>query len=343
MEAFIDDIADRYRIHAFGPIRRMGAASSSWQFMDVSGKQWMLKTGRPDSRTFTILQSFSLLFPPFRYPEPISQVDDPYLLYPYMDGAPLEQGLFENPEVAGQVLEAIDRLPVLMRSLALIPQLEQALRSGNGDFSPSKNREASAPRALANTGELFPNHHQRMDIDRSFQWTKDRANACCDLVRTSGMWSETLLETFNVYAQSMQSIHYAIAGNNLSHTALVPEHLLLDDNTTLCILGWHIAPRPRFFMMYSYLAWEALHSSKPDPFVDFRARLLENRSRPFYDQRLLVAAFCLIDQVERCSQDASHTTSQAWVEKMRPAEQAFRDCVERLDRLKLNSQEKDLG
>ncbi|MBI4772884.1 MAG: hypothetical protein HY788_01670 [Deltaproteobacteria bacterium] len=332
MEAFLEDIADRYHIHASGSIHRMGSASCSWRFSDVSGKQWVLKTGRPDARTFTILQGFALLFPPFRHPEPTSRVDDPYLLYPFMDGVPLDQGLFETPEVVAQVLEVIDRLPVLMRSLALIPQFERALRLRNEGFSPSRSREASRPKALADPGETVSNHHQRQDIDCSFQWTKDRANACCDFMRTSCIWPETLLDAFKAYAHSMQSIHFAIAGNNLSHTALVPEHLVLDDHKTLCILGWRIEPRPRFFMMYSYLAWEALYSGKPDPFDDYRARLLGNRSRPFYDQHLLVAAFCLLDQVERCL--SSHAFSQAWVEKARPAEDLFRDCVERLDTLK---------
>ena len=338
MEEFLKDIADRYHIFASGPMKRLGFSSHSWRFQDVSGKQWVLKTRAADSRTFAILQSLSLLFPPFRHPEPVSQLGDPYLLYPYMEGTPLEEKLFETPEVVDQVLETIDRLPALMRSLVLVPQFEQTLRLRNADFSRSRSGEAAPATAPANAGEPFRNHHQGQDIDQSFQWTKDRVNVCCDLMKTSGIWPRTLLDTFQAYAQSMQSIHYAIAGNNLSHTALVPEHLVLDTNTTLCILGWRMAPRPRFFMMYSYLAWSALHSNKPDPFNDYRARLSENNSRPFYDQHLFVAAFCLLDQIKRCSQGSSPTASQACDEKLRPAGDLFRDCVEGLDKLKTRSQ-----
>jgi hypothetical protein len=276
------------------------------------------------------------LFPPFRHPEPVSQPDDPYLLYEYIDGVSLAGGLFEAPEVIVQALDIIDRLPVLMRSLVLIPQFEQTLRLKESGLPSAGKRKATGEAESEDQSPDLRSHHQLQDFDQSFQWTRERTRVCCDFMGTSGICSEALLDTFQAYIQSMQSIHYCITGNNLCHTALVPEHLVLDSDDTLAVLGWHIAPRPKFYMLHSYLAWSALHSDKPDPFNEYRERLWAHRSKPFYDQHLLMTSFCLLDQIERCSRCSSPAVSRTCDEKLRPAEDLFRECIESLDQVKTN-------
>jgi hypothetical protein len=128
------------------------------------------------------------------------------------------------------------------------------------------------------------------------------------------------------------SIHLPTTGSNLAHTALHPEHLLLITGQPLGVVGWHIAPRPRFYMMYTYLAWSLLHSRRADATVFYRDYLHRNSSRAFYEEHHLVFAFCLMEQMVRVVEENREGSGTLAPEREREAAELLSECADNLRR-----------
>jgi hypothetical protein len=120
-----------------------------------------------------------------------------------------------------------------------------------------------------------------------------------------------------------------VVGSNLSHTALHPEHLLACPDEQLGIVGWQIEPRPRFYMIYTYLAWSFFHSRKSDVGGFYRGYLTRSSSRAFHTEHHLVFALCLMEQLARwCGQESAEALSIA-AQRIDEAKRLFLECVEK--------------
>ncbi len=289
----------------------------------------MAKEKSPHDPVAELLNNFKMLHPSFNHPQPVSEYNEVYYLYPYIEGMMLADGPFEDPEIIEKVFELAGRLQALFRSLILVPFYQETLRSKEfeGDF----NREVSRF-GLGRVQQMDDRHKsaRHRELAQSYQWTEQKLEYCINQLVTRALWSGTVLSAFRSKIHSSFAIHMPIAGSNLSHTALHPEHLLLCPDNNSAIVGWHIEPRPRFYMMYTCLAWSFVHSERADANQFYQAYLVKNSSKAFYREHHLVFAFCMMEQIVDSLE--KHPTSQFnhSPEKELQAAELFTECVKNL-------------
>jgi hypothetical protein len=119
----------------------------------------------------------------------------------------------------------------------------------------------------------------------------------CIFARSALDWEGAVLNAFKERTHNTFSIHVPVVGSILCHTALHPEHLILSPKGGLGIVGWHLAPRPRFFMLHTHLAWSFFHSLKDHPVDFYRERLRKKGREAFHKEHHLVFALCLLDRL----------------------------------------------
>ena len=118
----------QHRIHFEEAPQLLPPSRHTWLIRDIRGEQWVIKAKDPEDPTPEILKGFSVLHPPFLYPNPISEPEDAFLLYPYIQGGLLADDGFESPEVISRVMEVIGRMQAVMRSLVLVPFYQETMR-----------------------------------------------------------------------------------------------------------------------------------------------------------------------------------------------------------------------
>jgi hypothetical protein len=328
MTESLADFCKRYRVAIGEEPQLLPYSRESWLVTDTAGMRWVAKAKEPEETIPERLKSFAVLYPPFLYPRPASQPYDPYLLYSYIEGTVLADGPFEEGETIDQVREIIGRVQALMRSLNLAPHYQQTLRSrepGQEDLMESR----------FSLGWLQAMNDQqkrgrRREIAESFHWTEARLQEWCGAVQSRGVWAKAPLAAYREQIQKNFSMHVPVVGSNLCHTAIQPEHLLLCPGGQMGVLGWHIEPRPRFYMGYTYLAWGLLHSRRGDSKEYYRTLLAKNSSASFYEEHHRVFALCLIEQVARCCREQASGGFQPSEQRLQEAEHLFKDCVENL-------------
>lgn len=301
----------------------------SWLIRDVDGKKWVIKEKSRGDDAVDLLKSFAMLHPCFCHPQPVSRDNEDYYLYPYIEGTMLSDGPFEHPEVIENVFELAGRLQALFRSLVLVPFYEETLRSK--EFEGNFNREVSrfGMERLQRMDDHQKSSRQR-DIARSYRWTEERLEYCIQRLETRPLWSPGLLHTFRDRIQKSLAIHTPFTGSNLSHSALQPEHLLVCPDGNFGIIGWHIEPRPRFYMVYIYLAWSFMHTRRRDAKHFYQAYLVENSSKAFYDEHHLVFGFCLLEQIVASLEKHSNSHLILSDEREHAAAELFANCAKNL-------------
>jgi hypothetical protein len=126
------------------------------------------------------------------------------------------------------------------------------------------------------------------------------------------------------------SIHIPVIGNNLSHTAVHPEHILRCDDGGIGLVGWHIEPRPRFYMNHTYLAWAILRSETPFILAYCRDFLAPERTGDFHKDHQLVFALCLLEQLAEIARLHPNLSAGPFSSGITLAEALFCECVDKL-------------
>ena len=324
----LTDFCKRYRVEIGEEPRLLPHSSRSWLVTDTAGKRWVAKAKEPEETTPERLKNFAVLYPPFLYPQPASQPYDPYLLYPYIEGTVLADGPFEEGEIIDQVVEIIGRVQALMRSLNLAPHYQQTLRSREPGQEGLPDSRFSLGWLQAMNDQQKRGRHR--EIAESLQWTEARLQEWCSAVQSRGVWTQAPLAAYREQIQKNFSMHVPVVGSNLCHNAIQPEHLLLCPGGQMGVLGWHIEPRPRFYMVYTYLVWSLLHSRRADGKKYYQAFLAKNSNTSFYEEHHRVFALCLLEQVARSCRDQATGGFQPREQRLEEAEQLFRECVENL-------------
>ena len=105
------------------------------------------------------------------------------------------------------------------------------------------------------------------------------------------------------------------------------------------VLGWHIDPRPRFYMVYTYLVWSLLHSRRADGKRYYQALLAKNSNTSFYEEHHRVFALCLLEQVAISCREQATGGFQVSEQRLEEAEELFRECVDNLAKKEKKSTE----
>ena len=328
MQESLRPFCSEHRIHFDEEPQLLAPSRHTWLIKDILGKQWVIKSKDLDDGTPELLKNFSVLHPPFLYPQPISESDDAFLLYPYLPGRLLAEESFENPEMIDTVTEVIGRMQALMRSLVLVPFYQETMRfkgegKGDGDdplqsLSFSRVQDTSERQRAAR-------HKEMAD---SYRWTERTVQSCWDVLQAHGLWADAPIEEYRERVHNLFALHVPVVGTNLSHVSLHPEHLLVCPDGLLGIVGWRIEPRPRFYMIYTYLAWTFFHSKKPDALEFYRERLLRNSRRAFHTEHHLVFALCLMEQLARWCRQSAGESLPSGAQRIAEAGELFFECVE---------------
>ena len=324
------DFCKRYQVEIGEEPQLLPHSCQSWLLTDMAGKRWVAKAKGPEETIPERLKNFAVLYPPFLYPQPASQPYDPYLLYPYIEGTVLADGPFEEGEIIDQVMEIIGRIQALMRSLNLAPHYQQTLRSQEPGQEGLMDSRFSLGWLQAMNDQQKRGRHR--EIAESFQWTEARLQEWCGVVRSRGVLTKAPLAAYREQIKKNFSMHVPVVGSNLCHTAMQPEHLLLCPGGQMGVLGWHIEPRPRFYMVYTYLVWSLLHSRRPDGKEYYRTLLAKNSNASFYEEHHRVFALCLLEQVARSCREQTTDGFRPSEQRLEEAEQLFCECVENLAR-----------
>jgi hypothetical protein len=319
----------QHRIHFDEEPQLLASSSRTWLIKDILGIQWVVKSKDLEDGTPELLKSFSLLPPPFLYPQPLSEPDDDFLLYPYLHGTILTHETFESSEIMEQVMEVIGRVQALMRSLVLVPFYQETMRlkdeGGNEGADPLASLSFSR---VQNTSEQQRAARHR-EMAESYRWTEKNVQSWRDTLQAHGLWTGAPFEAYLERIRNLFALHIPVVGTNLSHVSLHPEHLLLCPDGRMGIVGWRIEPRPRFYMMYTYLAWSFFHSRRADAGEYYRELLARNSSRAFHTEHHLVFALCLMEQLARWCRQKTEEALQPAVRRITEAHELFLECVEK--------------
>jgi hypothetical protein len=246
-----------------------------------------------------------------------------------MPGEVLAGGPFDSPEVIERVFEVIGRFRAMMRSLHLVPFLEEKLKKS------SRSQDAVLPdpgggRYDGQRSDSSPPMPTRLQIAGSFHWARKQADSAAEVISSLGLWPQAPLETFRDHLDRHLSIHIPVVGNNLSHTAMHPEHILLCGDGEIGVVGWHVEPRPRFYMNHTYLAWALLRSETPVILAHCRDSFSRERTRDFYRDHQLVLALCLMEQLAELARPTTMHEAIRFRSGIALAEALFCDCVDNI-------------
>lgn len=333
MQARVREFCLRHGLHFHGDPQPLSGRAGAWLIEDRDGNRWVVKARSPQSPTVELLSNFKMLHPPFRFTDPVcAEPNDTYWLYRFLDGTILADGPFDEPWVIEQVMELAGRLQALLRSLILVPFYRETLRSKetDGAFRGNVSRFDLSRIQTMDDRQKSARH---LEIAQSYQWTEKQMERFVRELSRHPLCSKLPLAELRDRLHSRFSIHLPTAGSNLAHTALHPEHLLLlHAEGPLGVVGWHIAPRPRFYMLYTYLAWGLLHSSRADAAAFYREYLRQNSSRAFYEEHHLVFAFCLMEQLVIMARENRDGARAPVPEREREALGLLAECADNLSR-----------
>jgi hypothetical protein len=339
MEEGLVDLCRRHQVESVGEPQVLPHSCQSWLITDVRGKRWVAKAKAPEEMTAEQLESFAVLYPPFLYPRPASQASDSYLLYPYIEGTVLADGAFEPEDVIDRVMDLIGRIQALMRSLNLAAFYREALRS----LEPMQDAAGRMDAPFSFGGLQVRGDQEKRgrhgEIAESFRWTAASLQEWYATVQSQQIWPRAPLAAYQEHIREKFSMHVPVVGSNLCHTAMQPEHLLLCPGGKIGILGWHLHPRPRFYMVYTYLAWSLLHSQRPDGKEYYRGFLAKSSGTSFSEEHQRVFALCPLEQVARSCQEGQAQHSELSEQRLREAEELFSECIENLAKSKKNAVE----
>lgn len=297
----LEEFCARFRIRFQENPSPLRNSRDAWLVRDLSGRLWVVKSKPSQDASGEFLKKLSVLHGPFVCPQPSSDPEDAFLLYPYIEGQVLADGPFEEPALVERVEEIAGRIQAMMRSLILVPFYQEMIRlkaPGTNESFPMVDRYSAEKVELA---DMENKQARQREIADSYRWMNERLPACCEFVQSRGWWPRTALETYREKMLQSFAIHVPMVGSNLAHCAFHPEHLILCPEGDIAIVGWHVESRPRFYMKYTYWAWSFLHSRHPDQMDHYRNLVAREMAGAFQRERSQVLSFCIMEQlVETC-------------------------------------------
>ncbi len=282
------------------PFDRLEEKGSNWLCRDDSGKTFVLKTVDPSQDPHTILRALGALYTPFKYPVPVTNSGDPYLVYPWIEGKRLDmvdqneqQNHFED------VLELAGRIQALLRSLHLVPFFERGRFVGEEQSACESTESFMATRINFGCSPMLDQEikkARRYEVAASYKWLNDGLRTWRDTIIEKGIWEEGSIEKFSKLLDETPAIHLPITGNNLAHGKFTPDHIIVCSDNSLGVVSWRIDPRPRRYMQLSFLAWALFHHSHTGIYDKFSALLPHFFAKSFYLENLLVLNICILEQ-----------------------------------------------
>ena len=236
--------------------------SQAWLAQKPNGDLVVLKTGPGASVVqHDFLRKMAALQPPFCYPRVFAVRPDCYLAYDFIPGTPLSEAAFDCENVLAAVFDLSGRLTALFRSLKLAPMVQslhrQAAAAGQANRSAAQ-RLAALGAGLGERQDGLAG--RRWEASQSYTWAQEILPWCAKYwpavdARHAPPWADLAARV-----AAVTSIHLAIHGSSLAHTAFTPAHLLTGPDNTWGVVGWRVAPRPYNYMRYRYLAWCLVHT-----------------------------------------------------------------------------------
>ncbi|MGA7878860.1 MAG: hypothetical protein WCA08_24585, partial [Desulfoferrobacter sp.] len=98
MQKNLRNFCRRYQVIYNEEPHLLSPQSCTWLIRDVDGKKWVAKEKSPHDPAVELLNNFKMLHPSFNHPQPVSEYNEDYCLYPYIEGTMLADGPFEDPE-----------------------------------------------------------------------------------------------------------------------------------------------------------------------------------------------------------------------------------------------------
>ncbi|MFP3870439.1 MAG: hypothetical protein ACLFVT_06115 [Syntrophobacteria bacterium] len=331
MREDLHDFCERNEVHVADEPPLPFSSAHTWLVRDTSGHLWVLKYRAPEDNVSEVLKKFALLHPPFHYPQITSPGNEPCLLYPYIEGELLADSVSEERGVVGQIMEVISRISAMMRSLVLVPYYQETLHLHQPDTHAESKPGGGFTLKWAQGVDDQHKQARRREIAASYQWTETSIPRFCDVLHSQGVWSGAApLDEFRQHLSRILSMHIPTTGSNLAHTAMHPEHLLFCPDRKIAVLGWNIASRPRFHMIYTYLCWSFLRSPRSDAREVYRGYLTRNSEAAFSADHQRAFAVCLLEQAARCFAPSRTHHFKASPRRLQEAEELFSECCENL-------------
>ena len=330
MDNTLREFCLRFRIHYEAEPQLLKSSQRAWLIEDLTGKRWVVKSKSEEDASTELLKSLSVLHGPFQWPQPLSETEDPFILYPYIEGRLLSDGLFETPGVLERMEEVAGRVQAMMRSLILVPFYQEMLRlrePGTNRIIPIADRY-SADRLQVTNAEN--KQARQLEIARSFRWMNGKLPVHCGFVESRGLWPGVRLDAYQDQMQKAFAIHVPIVGSNLAHCAFHPEHLILCPDGEIGVVGWQVEPRPRFYMKYTYWAWSILRSNLPDPLGFYRELLTKEISTTFQKERCQVLSFCILEQLVEAADHQEGGRMNGGNQGVERARELFLECLKNM-------------
>lgn len=262
-------LAGHLDLHLEKPLGRQ-----AWLAQKANGDLVVLKTGPGASVALhDFLLKMAALQPPFRYPRVIAVRPDFYLAYDFLPGIPLSETDFDSDNVLAAVFDLSGRLTALFRSLKLAPMVQSLHRQAG---AAGQAQRSAAPRLAALGAGLGERQDglavRRWEASQSYAWAQEILPWCAKNWPAADVQQAPPWADLADRVAAVTSIHLAVHGSSLAHTAFTPEHLLSGPDDTWGVVGWRVAPRPYNYMRYRYLAWCLVHTPLGD---------IENRYRSY--------------------------------------------------------------
>ncbi len=257
------------------PVKPLGRRA--WLARKTTGDLVVLKTGPGASVALhDFLLKMAALQPPFRYPRILAVRAGCYLAYEFIPGTPLSEAAFESDKVLAAVFDLSGRLTALFRSLKLAPMVQGWHRQSAGAGQPQRPTAQRLAALGASLGERQDGLAvRRWEASQSYTWAQEILSWCATHWPAADVQQAPPWTTLAERVATVTSIHLAVHGSSLAHTAFTPAHLLICPDDTWGVVGWRVAPRPYNYMRYRCLAWCLIHSPHRD---------IENRYRRYLEK-----------------------------------------------------------
>ncbi len=293
----IREICERYGLEIKGQLSNKNCC---WKARDRDGNHFVLKRVDTSQDPHTILRALRALYTPFKYPIAVTNLGDPYLVYPWIEGKRLDQTDYKRQkEFFEVILELAGRIQALLRSLHLVPFFEK------GRMPCGEQREGESTESFLATKINFGcspmldqeiKKARRYEVAASYRWVNEGLEEWADTIVESGIWQKSSIDEFRELLDASPAIHLPITGNNLAHGKFTPDHIILCPDNSLGVVSWRIDPRPRRYMQLSFLAWALFHDSETGIYEKFSNLFPQFFAKSFYMENLLVLNICILEQ-----------------------------------------------
>ncbi|WP_449243858.1 hypothetical protein [Desulfobacca acetoxidans] len=284
----------------------------AWRGHKPSGAAVVLLTGaRAENSIHDLLNTLPKLHPPFAFPRIIAAEPGFFLIYSFIDGAPLSSRDFEAEESLAAAFELSGRLTALFRSLNLASMFQGLVE---GSELP-QNTPSGAAQRLAFLGSRLDQQSDSLAIRRqeaslSYSWARQLPSWCASRWLAADTCPTGLWSALQARVEAVTSIHLPPQGSNLAHTNFTPKHLLVCPPDRWGIVGWQVASRPYNYMRYKYLAWCLVHTEQANIIDRYRRFLALMPAIQYSAAASLTFALCLLETWVEASEPLHHRSEK---------------------------------